>query len=58
LNAISETSFAIEGLKGNIVIVVIVITALIFPVVVPMVLRFPIAVPMFSIAVLIVSGLM
>jgi len=58
LNEAFETSSAIEGSKGNIAVVVVVVTTLVSLVVVPVVSRFPIAVPVFSVAVLIASGLM
>jgi len=55
---VSEASSIIEGLKGNVVVVVVVATALMSPVVVPVVSGLLVAVPVFSVAVLTVSGLM
>ncbi len=53
----SETSSVIEGLKGNVIVVVIVVTALMSPVVVPVVSGLSVAVPVLSVSVLIASGL-
>jgi len=57
LNEVSETSSVIKGSKENVAIVVVIVT-LVFPVVFPMVLGLPVAVSVFSVAVLMVSGLM
>ena len=58
LNEASNVSFIIEGLKGNVTVVVVIITTLISPVVVPMVSELPVTVPVLSVAVLTASGLM
>jgi len=57
LNEAFETSSTIEGSRGNVAIVVIVITTLMSSMVVPVVSGLFIAVPVLSIAVLMVSGL-
>ncbi len=54
----SETSFAIEGSRGNVAVVIIVVTALVSSVVVPVVSGLPVAVPKVSVVVLTTSGLM
>jgi len=57
LNEASETSSAIKGSRGNIAVVIIVVTALVSSVVVPVVSGFPVAVSILSVAVLMASGL-
>jgi len=57
LKETSETSSVIEGSKGNVTVVVIVVTALVSPVVVPVVSGLPVAVLEVSVAVLTASGL-
>ena len=57
LNETSEVSSVIEGSKGNVAVVIVVITALVSLIVVPMVSELLITVPVFSIAVLTASGL-
>ncbi len=57
LNKTFEISFTIKGSKGNVTIVVIIITTLISSVVIPVVSKLPVAVSVLSIVVLTTSGL-
>ena len=48
----SKVSFTIEGLKGNVAVVVVVVITLVSPIVVPVVSGLPVTVPVLSVAVL------